>query len=183
MARSWCLFLVVAGFVAVPPSFVTPLSGSQSSSRRTLSTHRRKLTRSALADELISWAEAAGYVPNEAPKSLGGSEWAQFHRLKTETADFFVKSSSRAASKMFVGEAEGLRALGHAAAREGLLRVPKVHHVGDREDGAGSFIVMEYLELGGPRNSLELGRAMASLHAQKESDRFGFEVDNTKLDG
>ena len=59
---------------------------------------------------------------------------------------------------MFKGEALGLMAMYHA----GSMRIPKVFHWGDDGRG-GSYIIMEYLGLGGPKDQTEFGRAMAKV--------------------
>jgi hypothetical protein len=60
---------------------------------------------------------------------------------------------------MFKGEALGLTALYHP----GAMRIPKVYHYGDDGRG-GSYIIMEHLALGGPKDQKEFGRAMARMH-------------------
>jgi hypothetical protein len=52
----------------------------------------------------------------------------------------------------------------HHPTDTGSVRVPKVHHVGMNPDGRGSFIVMEYLQLGGSVSQAALGRALAQMH-------------------
>jgi protein-ribulosamine 3-kinase len=81
---------------------------------------------------------------------------------------------------MFLGEARGLEALGAS----GAVAVPEVLHYADAFDG-GSFLIMEYLELGGRPDPTEFGRAMAQMHlaepreAEAKAGKFGFIVDNT----
>ncbi len=72
---------------------------------------------------------------------------------------FFVKTARQSADSMFKGEALGLMALYHPAA----MRIPKVYHYGDDGRG-GSYIIMEHLALGGPKDQKEFGRAMARMH-------------------
>ena len=64
------------------------------------------------------------------------------------------------------------------------LRVPKVYAAEDVKSGRGSFIVMEWLDLGGRTDQAALGRAMGALHAAPCPDEwrdkpFGFACDNT----
>jgi len=59
--------LVLAGLATVPPAFVDRLPGWRRPWRR------RTLGRKAFADELILWAEAAGYTPTSSLKALGST--------------------------------------------------------------------------------------------------------------
>jgi len=113
---------------------------------------------------------------------MGGSGWAAFMRVavKGSEREYFVKTSNRLSDAMFLGEALGLRAMYAANA----VRVPEVLHCGDGMQG-GSFIVMEYLPLGGRADPREFGRAMAQMHLAQPSVReakegkFGFALTNT----
>lgn len=126
--------------------------------------------------DIKRWFESQGYGKVKKGSSLGGSGWSSTSRWSTEDAkSFFVKTSSRKYEKMFRGEAEGLRAMYGLSES---LRIPKVLHGGDYEDGRGSFIVMEYMEIRGRGDQKELGRAMGQLHSV-EFPQFGFDVDNT----
>eukprot|EP00403_Amphidinium_massartii_P009981 CAMPEP_0178410556 /NCGR_PEP_ID=MMETSP0689_2-20121128/21042_1 /TAXON_ID=160604 /ORGANISM="Amphidinium massartii, Strain CS-259" /LENGTH=232 /DNA_ID=CAMNT_0020031739 /DNA_START=234 /DNA_END=929 /DNA_ORIENTATION=+ len=87
----------------------------------------------------------------------------------------------KAASDMFTPEALGLKALREATVDEGLMRIPEVYACADRKQGMGSFIIMEYLSLGGRGDDYALGKAMASMHLHPcpKAKGFGFAVDNT----
>ena len=125
--------------------------------------------------------------------SLGGSGWASTGKWVTEDAAYFVKQSSRSCDSMFAGEAAGLtamRAAAVASAEPGgaSLRIPEVFHCGDYADGTGSFIVMEFLDMGSRGDLGDFGRAMARMHlaapdaatsAEAAAGKFGFPVDNT----
>lgn len=135
-------------------------------------------------DDVAAWAKEAGMGEVVKSQHLGSSDWSTFFRVTTSGGvELFVKTSSRGAAKMFEGEALGLKAMYEATHDAGLLRIPKVYHVGDRASGFGSFIIMEYLKLGGRSDQAALGRGMASMHAHRgdgaQPQRFGFDVDNT----
>lgn len=124
-----------------------------------------------------------------ATKFAGGSSWSSAYVYTTESGKkLFVKTAlGRDPEAMFKGEAEGLRAM-HATHT---IRVPEVFHYGGLPSppgggalrGSGSFIVMEYLELGGRCDQAELGRQMARMHlATPQHDhahQYGFAVENT----
>lgn len=130
------------------------------------------------AEEWIS----ANVGPVERSSRMGGSGWAAFMRVavKGSEREYFVKTSNRPSDAMFLGEALGLRAMYAANA----VRIPEVLHCGDGMQG-GSFIVMEYLPLGGRADPREFGRAMAQMHLAQPSAReakegkFGFALTNT----
>lgn len=84
----------------------------------------------------------------------------------------FVKTNQSRFLDMFVAEAEGLGELASAAA----LRVP--HPIGYGDGEGNAFLVVEYLELGGPANSEEMGRMLAMQHRTTAS-RYGWKRDNT----
>lgn len=136
-------------------------------------------------------------------QSAGSSGWASFRKMTVTPADvtsepltLFVKSSSRSCKDMFEGEALGLKAMRICSEGSGddngydygddVLRIPQVYHYGDYPTGGGSFLIMEYLNLGGRGDQRALGRAMARMHltpataaAGNPDNRYGFAVDNT----
>jgi protein-ribulosamine 3-kinase len=82
---------------------------------------------------------------------------------------------------MFAGEALGLKAMYETKA----CRIPEVLHWGNDGRG-GSYIIMEFLPLGGRGSQKELGRAIAKMHLaaptsceEAAQGKFGFPVDNT----
>lgn len=120
---------------------------------------------------------------------MSSSSWATAYRYETESGkSYFVKTSLGRDEKMFQTEAAGLAALARAAsAASSSLVIPKPLHAGPSPGNkGGSFIVMEYLNLGGGGKGLsqeELGVALAKLHlapppSSPSPPRFGFEVDN-----
>ena len=113
----------------------------------------------------------------------GGSGWASCTKyvLEKDGKELFVKASpSRTLDSMFLGEGLGLKALGAA----GSLAIPEVYHYADGFDG-GSYLIMEYLEIGGRPDPEKFGRAMAEMHLaeplakEAKAGKFGFDFDNT----
>jgi fructosamine-3-kinase len=101
---------------------------------------------------------------------------------------------------MFEGEALGLRAMFECSSIQGgsdegeeySLTIPEVFYWGDytnNNNGGGSFLVMEYLNLGGRGDEFALGKAIAKMHyladpkslpkAGNPEGKFGFNLDNT----
>lgn len=152
-----------------------------------------------LDDDIAAWVSQAGYGEITSSKSSGSSGWASFRRVSVSNppnspdTSFFVKTSQRSAKDMFEGEALGLRAMfecsqSSTSSGESSLRIPEVFHWGDVSSGKGSFLVMEYLNLGGRSDPRALGEAMARLHladparvpaAGNPEAKFGFNLDNT----
>ena len=93
-------------------------------------------------------------------QGMGGSGWASFCRVSTAEREFFVKTSNKNCEQMFYGEAIGLRAM-HAT---NTIRIPEVLKFGDSESGDGSYIIMDFLELGGRADQRVFGRRMAEMH-------------------
>ena len=85
---------------------------------------------------------------------------------------FFVKLNEARHGEMFAAEAEGLAELDGAAA----IRVPRPITHGTA--GNKSFLVLEWLALGGHGNGADLGRRLAHLHRTTWS-HFGWHRDNT----
>ena len=158
---------------------------------------------SSLDLELESWASSSGYGTIVSSVSTGSSDWSSFHKVTTATGgSFFVKSSSsRRSEEMFHGEALALQAMyacstfqygsnndnNNEDSSSTTLRIPKVYAHGDYSNGSkGSYLIMEYLNMGGRLNDEALGKAVARMHlapATEESgnptNAFGFMVDNT----
>lgn len=176
--------LLAAACCAVLPAFVLPFAVLKKRWWRSAKAQRPAMAARAFEEEVSSWAEESGLgvvLELEALEGKSCGDWAQFYRLKTskdgkDPCNFFVKTSPRDVCKMLLGEAQGLEALRCATE---LLKVPKVLHVGNRRDGSGSFLVLEYLNLGGRRDDFQLGLAMGDLHRAKGPKEFGFVVDNT----
>lgn len=85
---------------------------------------------------------------------------------------YFVKLNIAARLGMFIAEAAGLRTMYETKT----IRVPKPIVYGCF--GNTSYLVLEALEFGGPKDWKQMGRQMAKLH-RNVADRFGWERDNT----
>ena len=152
--------------------------------------HRRIAARARVtmggAGDVKRWFVDAGLgEAKPSGGSLGGSGWSQTGKWVTDDASYFVKQSSRSCASMFAGEAAGLTAMRDAAGDAGGLRIPEVFVAKDYEDGKGSFIVMEFLNMGSRGDMHAFGRAMAQMHLsspavpEAAAGQFGFPVDNT----
>ena len=146
--------------VRMPHQSVRMAAGPQADAEKWIEEHHGKISKSS---------------------GLGGSGWASFSRVSTADREFFVKTSSKNCEQMFYGEALGLRAM-HAT---NTIKIPEVLHFGDSESGSGSYIIMDFLPLGGRADQKVFGRRMAEMHlatpAAKEAQegKFGFDVTNT----
>lgn len=103
---------------------------------------------------------------------LHGGDINQAFRLKFGAHQFFVKVNRADLLPMFVAEKTGLEAI----RRSRTIRAPEVFMTGRQGDCA--YIVMEYIELGGPFDAGSFATALAAMHGCFH-DRFGFESDNT----
>ena len=121
--------------------------------------------------EHISDATAHAFVSND-PQPLGGGCINEAFLLSDGLRLFFVKINTAERLDMFEAEAEGLRALASADA----VRVPDVICCGVSE--GRSFLVLEYIEMGGFANQRLMGEQLALLH-KKTAERFGWHRDNT----
>lgn len=154
---------------------------SPSAPHRHVTTPRAAVRMSSGADaDSLKWIEKEiGAIVKS--QRMGGSGWASFSRHTTTERELFVKTSSRNLEQMFYGEALGLRAM-HAT---GTIRIPEVLKFADSESGSGSYIVMEYLDLGRRADKRTFGRRMAEMHlatpaaAEARDGKFGFDVTNT----
>ncbi|CAG9467269.1 unnamed protein product [Pedinophyceae sp. YPF-701] len=162
---------------AAPAPAVRPPS---TATRRTV--RARAMKRLGEADPKAQWIEEnCGFGEVTDRKQLGSSGWSSFIRYDTASGNsLFVKTSGRSAQEMFMGEAEGLKAMYHTHS----MRIPKVWHYGDLPNG-GSFIVMEYLDFGGRASQADLGRQLGlmhtaePLHEEARAGKFGFVCNNT----
>ena len=87
-------------------------------------------------------------------------------------ASYFVKMNQAQMLHMFEAEAEGLAEINSAHAIRAPL--PVVSGV----DGDRSFLVLEYISLGGTGSAAEFGQKMARMHRHTAS-QFGWHRDNT----
>ncbi len=106
-------------------------------------------------------------------QSVGGGSINQAFLLTGENGvQYFVKTNSTGQKPMFEAEARGLQAL--AASKT--LKVPRPLCFGD--DQMQSYIVMEYLDIGGRANQQILGEQLAAMHGVT-ADQFGWNINNT----
>jgi len=108
----------------------------------------------------------------QTPQGVGGGSINRAYRVTSNQGPFFVKLNAAEGLVMFEAEAEGLEALRQA----GSLRIPQPlsHGIAGRQ----SFLVMEYLELGGAGSAAALGEGLAALH-RVTAESFGWHRDNT----
>lgn len=88
-------------------------------------------------------------------------------RVTHPDGDVFVKASARSDCRMFASEADGLQAM----ARGQGYAVPDVIAAGQHGDVA--YLMLEWLDLGGPADSRALAAGFAGLHCVS-NDRFGW---------
>ncbi len=110
----------------------------------------------------------------ESRSPAGGGCINECHIVRGRGLAFFVKVNAAKRLPMFEAEAAGLREI----ARSNTVRVPRP--LGHGTSAGASWIVLEYLELGGAgrRGMEELGRALAAMHHCK-AEHFGWYRDNT----
>jgi fructosamine-3-kinase len=104
--------------------------------------------------------------------SIDGGCINQTQHVRYGDADYFVKTNSAHRLDMFAAEAAGLAALRECKA----LRIPEPVCYGN--DAQSSWLVMEYLPLGGHGNDAALGAGLAALHRITQ-DRYGWVRNNT----
>ncbi len=107
--------------------------------------------------------------------SLGGGCINQAYRLVGEGKSYFVKVNNASSLDMFVAEAEGLREIYDT----NTILVPKPICYGVA--GNQSYLVLEYLELGGGNSHSwqMMGKKLAQLHKCEKETRFGWKMNNT----
>jgi fructosamine-3-kinase len=104
--------------------------------------------------------------------SIGGGCINTAYRLDGNNESYFVKINQNNLLHMFEAEAAGLQAMADTRS----IRVPQPvdHGVIDGH----SYLIMEYLPLGGHGSSDLLGEQLAQLHRNRHA-QFGFSCDNT----
>jgi fructosamine-3-kinase len=105
-------------------------------------------------------------------RRLSGGCINQAYVIEGGGQKYFAKLNDASGLPMFEAEAAGLIELGSAHA----VRVP--HPTCSGVAGQTSFIVMEYLALGGRGSMADFGRQLAMLHRTR-ARRFGWHIDNT----
>jgi len=111
-------------------------------------------------------------------RSVGGGCINQGYYVSGNTRTYFVKLNQASQVQMFEAEALGLKQMRETQA----IRVPKPIGWGIAADS--SYIVLEWLELGGSNNSQtweEMGRQLAAMHRWNPptAKGFGWEQNNT----
>lgn len=105
-------------------------------------------------------------------QSLAGGSINSAFLLTGKASCYFVKTSQAGRGSMFAAEVLGLQEL----ATSRTLRVPEPVCYG--EDDTKSYIVLEYLDLDGPANQVQLGQQLAAMH-RVTAAQFGWKIDNT----
>ncbi len=111
-------------------------------------------------------------------RSVGGGCINQGYCVSSNTRTYFVKLNQASQVQMFEAEALGLKQMRETQA----IRVPKPICWGIAADS--SYIVLEWLELGGSNNSQtweEMGRQLAAMHRWNPptAKGYGWEQNNT----
>ena len=103
--------------------------------------------------------------------SIAGGDINQAFLVQGESAQYFVKLNDDSNYSMFQAEALGLKTIAESES----IRVPQV--ICDGLCEGASFLVLEYLRLGGVGQTEILARKLADMH-KVEHNRFGFVSDN-----
>jgi len=120
-----------------------------------------------------SIADATGQVfVIENRRLIGGGCINTAYRVTGDGRAFFVKTNAPSSHAMFVAEAAGLCEIAHS----NTIRVPQPVCNGHNDEA--SWLVLEYIEFGGQRDSRRLGVQLATMH-RVTADRFGWQRDNT----
>ncbi len=102
----------------------------------------------------------------------GGSINDAFLLTGDDEKQYFVKTNLSGQQAMFEAEAKGLQEM----ASSNTIKVPQPVCFG--ENKSQSYIVLEYLDMGGRANQNVLGEQLAAMH-QKTAEQFGWEINNT----
>ena len=114
-----------------------------------------------------------GYkLQNYSVNPVHGGEINRAWHLTDTDRHYFVKTNRCDLVSMFEAEKAGLQEIRQTRS----IRVPEVFACGI--DGEYSFIVMEFLDIGGTFDETLLASKLAKMHKHTR-DKFGFAVDNT----
>ena len=106
----------------------------------------------------------------DAAERVGGGCINECYRVSMGGASAFLKVNAESHADAFAAEADGLQALQAAGVR---TPRPASHGV-----AAGrAYLLLEYLDLTGPRDFVALGKMLAAAH-RRHGARFGWERDN-----
>ncbi|MEM8503240.1 MAG: fructosamine kinase family protein [Cyanobacteria bacterium P01_D01_bin.1] len=109
-------------------------------------------------------------------QSVGGGCINQATKVSDQRRIFFVKTNRADQLAMFEAERDGLQAMYDSRS----IRVPQPLCCGVAD--SVSYIVMEWIELGGRRNSCawrQMGEQLAAMHQAASSQGYGWHRDNT----
>lgn len=117
--------------------------------------------------------EKTGHQPKQLRSTaVAGGDINRAWRLSDGRKTYFVKTNRTDRLSMFEAEQFGLEKIKRSQA----IRVPEVYGCGT--EGEHSFILMEYLQLGGHIRPELLAQQLAAMHLITQ-DQFGFPIDNT----
>ena len=102
----------------------------------------------------------------------GGSINDAFLLTGDDEKQYFVKTNLSGQQAMFEAEAKGLQEM----ASSNTIKVPEPVCFG--ENKSQSYIVLEYLDMGGRANQNVLGEQLAAMH-HVTAEQFGWEINNT----
>ncbi len=102
----------------------------------------------------------------------GGSINDAFLLTGNDERQYFVKTNDSGRQDMFEAEVRGLQEM----ASSNSIKVPEPVCFGD--DQSQSYIVLEYLDMGGLANQNVLAEQLAAMH-QKTAEQFGWVINNT----
>lgn len=121
----------------------------------------------------VAAALGPGHAIERAVPASGGCIHDSFV-VESGSVRLFVKTNGAALAAAFAAEADGLAALIAAG-----VRAPRP--LGHGVAASHAYLVMEYLELGGPGDWSAMGRALAAMHRAMDGQtgqRFGWRRDN-----
>ncbi len=109
-------------------------------------------------------------------QSVGGGCINQAAKLSDGNQTFFIKTNHASQLAMFEAERDGLQEMNNSNS----IRVPQPLCCG--VTGTLSYIVMEWLELGGSRSQgawQQMGKQLAAMHQATSDQGYGWHQDNT----
>lgn len=105
-------------------------------------------------------------------QSIGGGCINEAYLIDGSNQQYFLKVNQSSKVAMFEAEKDGLQAMLDSAS----IKVPRPLLV--QQDQQHSYLVMEYIALGGGGDAFLMGQQLAAMH-QHQSDHFGWHRDNT----
>ena len=123
-----------------------------------------------IEDQITQKTQQPFHISNK--DSMGGGCINTSCRISDGGMHYFVKVNHSRFADMFEAEAKGLQVM----AASNTIKVPAPVCYGVLENQC--YIVMEYLDLAGRPDSVELARQLAAMH-RVTADRFGWSINNT----